>query len=257
MSMYHLVDHIENLVQEIADDSAVARDVNVIEVGGVTVGSNIGNATDGTLRVAVASDDVNLSAINTSTGDCKVDLDELYDCIDHTNKNLAVDNKRVNGNSITVNSGAISNGTQRICIADNDTNLLAINTNINSINTHLNDSNQPLYSNVTQFNGFTVRTGNGNYDLGCLRIVLANDDPNVSIIQQTIQNMYTAMQTPGGQVVGIYLDGNAPNVNKGNANAGTQRVCIADDDTNLSQLLAILSDVYDPVAHTLKVSVIP
>ena len=120
-------------------------DVNLDEVGGTATAVNTGNSTAGTQRVVNATDDPNLSNINTNSGltatnTTNIRSDTQLISADTTilagGVNLSkydTNQISINGNNIDVNTGNKSTGTQRMTIADDDTNLSTINTNIADI----------------------------------------------------------------------------------------------------------------------------
>lgn len=199
--------------------------------------------------------------------DIKGDLDILKDCVE--TQKLHVE-PSINGFTFSNAAGDTDLGTPRICIANNDVLLSSINTNIANLNSNLSNINTnivPAYDpgngriQVDQqtLNGYDYDAGAGNLSAGTQRICIASDDNLTGTI---------AIQT--GRVAGCVdlannllnvdnsmISGTVISVNSGNIDAGTQRVVIATDDTNLSNLSGILGDVWDPINHYLKVHIIP
>jgi hypothetical protein len=63
---YHTNSHVSASIQSEVTSSVSSSNVNIQKVGNQTTNTNTGNAGNGTLRVAVATDDVNLSAISAA-----------------------------------------------------------------------------------------------------------------------------------------------------------------------------------------------
>lgn len=110
--------------------------------------TNPGGSEDlahGCPRVCIATDDVNLSSINTWTG-------VLAACVDQVNDHIEVDTNAINGVTMAVNSGNNSAGVQRVCIATDDINLAAIKADIGTINTNIATMNTNLANIYTILN---------------------------------------------------------------------------------------------------------
>ena len=131
--------------------------VNVTKIGGVTPDIGAGNLDAATLRVAVATDDTNLSAINTAldikqsalrdgirgTGDKTLTTLEtaIGTLVKESGGNLAdiktaitgtldadVDVTTVGGETPDLGTGNVGDGTLRVAVATDDVNLSAIKT---------------------------------------------------------------------------------------------------------------------------------
>lgn len=120
-------------------------DVNLIEIGGTNTAVSSGNTNLGTQRVIIATDDPNLSNINTNSGltatnTLNIRSDTQLISADTTILSSGVNSNKYDtnqisilGTNIDVNSGNTSLGTQRMIIATDDPNLSNINTNIGDI----------------------------------------------------------------------------------------------------------------------------
>jgi len=194
--------------------------------------------------------------------DIKGDLDIVKDCVVSGNK-LKINLCELNDSGIARNAGNTDDGTIRVINATDDVNLASIASNIANINTNIVPAYDPGNGRVQvdqqTLNGFAIDAGAGNLSAGTQRICIASDDNLTGTI---------AIQT--GRVAGCVdlgnnllnvdnsmVSGTAISVNSGTTDAGTQRIVIATDDTNLSNISAILSDVWDPVNHYLNVHIIP
>lgn len=184
-----------------------------------------------TQRVVIANDDTNMSAVKT-------DLDEVYACIDHTNKHVEVDTNAINGVTMDVNAGNNSAGTQRVCISTDDVNLASIKTTMDHLNVCIDTEITTVLTDQTTIQGSIVSTNAGTLDFGTQRVCIATDDANLAAINTNTTEIYNCIDHVNKHVE---VDTNAINgvtmaVNSGNNGNGVQRVCIANDDANISYL---------------------
>jgi hypothetical protein len=108
-------------------------------------------------------------------------------------------NQNIAGTDVDSNSGNKSAATQRIVIADDDTNLSAIKIAVESLDNAV-DGN---YLNVNQnIAGTDVDSNSGNKSAATQRIVIADDDTNLSAIKIAVESLDNA------------VDGNYLNVNQ-------------------------------------------
>lgn len=239
MSIYREVKRIEEVVTA---TSLAGQDVNLIKVDGTAVSVEDGNITAGTQRVCIADNDTNLTAI-------KADLDELYACIDHVNKHVEVDTNAINGVITSVNVGTLDDGVQRVCIADNDTNIQSMQIIQQNLIDRYSNSQVNQYSGVAlqTLNGVDIEHNAGVLSDGVMRVCIADDDTNLGKLGACIDTGNNRVEVDVNAVGGTEIA-----VNSGILGGGVQRVCIADDDTNLLQLVTILTDVWDSTAHALR-----
>ena len=117
-------------------------------VGGSATDVGIGNAGSGTLRVAVATDDVNIAAIKTASeassdalGDIKAAVEgtlstSLQTAIPAgTNEIGGVNLVKIAGTAPSTNSGNVDSGVLRVTVATDDVNIAAIKTAADAIET--------------------------------------------------------------------------------------------------------------------------
>lgn len=228
-------------------------------------------------RMCIADDDLNLASINTG-------VTALATTVNMSGFQT-VDIATINGSVPSFNAGTLDGGTQRIAIATDDVNLASIKTNIQNLWTRNNDNSSGY---VPAFNvnlrgihyGATdsaIDVTSGDKSTGTIRVCIADNDTNLLAIKTDLDSIYTAVQVPGDILTDVWdssthnlhqnlrlLNGQTIEVNSGNKNSGTQRICIASDDiniatlnTNIANLNTILTDVYNVVTHTLKVTVVP
>jgi|ERR1044071_8670658 hypothetical protein len=184
----------------------------------------------------------------------------LSDCVTSGNK-IKTNFRELNDHVISSNSGNLEDGTLRVCIADNDTNLTAIKVASEQIASTINMAGFQAVD-IATINGTVVQEGAGSVGSGVQRVAIANDDTNLSAINTNVNNivpLVTAWNSGYVPAVNVNLLGvqfgagaNPIAVSNGNLNTATLRVCIADDDTNLAHINAILSDVWDSTAHALR-----
>lgn len=214
--------------------------VDLKTLNDTTIETNAGNVTAGCPRVCIATDDINLSTLAGT-----VNMAGL----------IATDMTSVNGTNTATNAGNVNDGSQRICIATDDVNISTINQSTSDLALSLNG----LYEVGVNFKGINdnpISAGDGNNDTGTLRVTMARDDYNLS---QLITNASGYLPAFHVNLRGIHngAEDKTIAVQSGNVSDGTPRICIATDDVNLANINAILSDVWDSTAHTLKVSIVP
>ncbi|MFA7086482.1 MAG: hypothetical protein WC145_07410 [Aliarcobacter sp.] len=108
--------------------------MDISRVGGEVVAAGSGNVDGGTLRVTVATDDVNASAIKTATeatrtaveGTVKTSIQTSIPS--GTNEIGGVNVAKVGGTAPTLGKGDAAAGTLRVAVATDDVNLSAIKT---------------------------------------------------------------------------------------------------------------------------------
>lgn len=234
---------------------------------------NSGNKAAGTQRVTIATDDLNQSTINANTTNIlsventissnaattainaaaiKAQTDNLSFATPSGYNSVNVNNKGINDNPFDIGTGTKYLGTQRVCIATDDTNLAAINTNSSTIATRT----QPLTNIQYDFSGtkqFAVATRDSSTLGKCaLGVGLARQDWNANP-----PGWNTYISTGPGNVATdpSYTD---PGSDVTLAH-GCPRVCIATDDVNLASIntkinsiYTILNDVWDSTNHYLR-----
>lgn len=136
--------------------------------------------------------------------------------------------------------------------------LTDIKTNTGNVSSCVNSSLHEMKVDLQGLGGTNISRGDGNNDGGCPRVTIARDDYN---IKQLIANSSGYMNAFLVAIRGIHLGGGEEDiaVATGNVTAGTMRVCIADNDTNLSNIAShlthidvILTDCWDSGAHALR-----
>lgn len=144
----------------------VSGSSNIASLAGHAVDTKDGDKTTGTLRVTIADNDTNLiklsNAVTSSKFQCEITNEptvaidgtvnvsgtvvannqmftDLDDCIDTTNHVVAQNLQQITGYTVEVGPGSVSGplesiiGVQRVCIADNDTNLSQMNTKLGTL----------------------------------------------------------------------------------------------------------------------------
>jgi len=222
-------------------------DIGDVDVTSLPLTFNSGNKDATCQRIVIATDDVNMSAIKSS-------LDSLDNAVDGNYLNV---NANIAGTDVDSNSGNKSAATQRVVIADDDTNLSAIKTAVQILDNAIDGTEMrcdiiaSLPAGTNAIGKLSANSGvdigdvdvtslpltfnSGNKDATCQRVVVATDDVNLSAIKSSLDNLDNAVD-------GNYLNVNANiagtdvDSNSGNKSAATQRVVIADDDVNLSAI---------------------
>jgi len=196
--------------------------VGLAKIGGADTAVGAGETNSGTLRVAVASNDVNLSAIKTATEALATALDAPLSTI-ATEATVGTLAKESGGNLDTIataTGAAAATLSSKLDIAQTtlrDTLLAtlqgastkdlttlqvaldAVETAIEgTVKTSLQTSipagtNEIGGVNVTKVAGTAVSVGSGNLDAGTARITAATDDPNLSAIKTATESSATAL----------------------------------------------------------------
>lgn len=221
------------------------QDVNLKQVGGVTVATGSGVMSTGTQRVAIASDNDAISVKQGTATNLKAQAEvyqggtavgaaaplqvSLANTGANSNKllvtpdsvalpaNQSVNVNQVGGTAISVNSGTKDNGTQRMVIATDQPNLTT-----------------PLNVNNAQVNGVTVSTGSGVMGTGVQRVAISSDNDAVAV-----KGTYKYLRTVTGTLTITSLNSLA-----NSATAGWQSARI-DNTSNLYEdiLLSIKLDM--------------
>jgi len=201
-----------------------------------------------------------LTSIATNTSNTAANTLVLSDCVTSGNK-IKTNFRELNDHVISANSGNLEDGTLRVCIASNDVNLEAIKVASEQVASTVNMAGFQAVD-IATINGTVVQEGAGILGSGVQRVAIANDDTNLSAINTNVNNivpLVTAWNSGYVPAINVNLLGvqfgagaNPISVANGNVTTATLRVTIADDDTNLAHINAILSDVWDSTAHALR-----
>lgn len=160
---------------------------NLTQVGGNSIAVNSGNLSSGVPRFCIATNDVNISSMNTN-------LSTISGAVSSNLMNI--NTTELNGIGIAVNSGNLDNGTQRMCIASNDTLTNSINSNIfimsqavDGVTTNkfkckimdtsgnaVNVTSNSLNVNQAFLNSVAPSVGSGVNGTGVQRVSVATDD---------------------------------------------------------------------------------
>jgi hypothetical protein len=216
---------------------------DIAKIAGTGVSVNSGTKDAGCQRVVIATDDVNLSAINTTNT-------TLAGAVSSSKMNNNISS--VAGTTISVNSGVKDNGCVRVCGASDDTSWskLSVLTNaqytfptgldksISVCNRESSISRQcgigigiarhdGVDTSVIGYNAF-IATGSGNISAAptytgsgdnkdtyaCPRVVIATDDVNLSAMKTDLDNIYTKVtameaniQTMTNILAAVYVPG--------------------------------------------------
>lgn len=119
-------------------------------------------------------------------------------------------------------------------------------------------------SNIASLKGVAIDSDRGDYGPATLRVTIAENDPNLAGIKNTTDLLSPCIDTvnnilnTNNQSVQGYTWEVGPGDNQGAAEAilGVPRVCIADNDTNLSAVKTMADELYnciDNVNHHLEV----
>lgn len=196
---------------DIGGDVPDTMDISHIDGEDVDTGS--GDADGGTLRVAVATDDVNLSAIKTAVeGTVKTSLQTAIPA--GINDIGGVNVTKVAGMAPDVGTGNAGAGTIRVTVATDDANLAEMKGDVESILTQVDAKTSTL-----------AKESGGNLDT----IVTTLG----GTIKTSLQSSIPAGTNEIGGVDVVKVGGTAPTLDKGDADGGTLRVAVATDDENL------------------------
>lgn len=183
---------------------------NVNAIGGVMISRNAGNVDDGVQRVCIATNDSKLTDIATNTNNTynsantiHNDLTILTNCVNQVNNHVEVDTNAINGIQMASDSGNLSGGVQRVCIATNDVNISAMAADLDTLTNRI----EGVASGYVSGLGVVLRgikfgagdeplnSGAGNYDVGTLRVCIATNDVNISAMKLKIDSMQTDINT--------------------------------------------------------------
>src|SRR6478736_1650785 len=175
--------------------------VNLCELNDAGISRNSGDLEDGTPRMCIASNDVNISAVKSNTDNMSTVLTNLNACLDTFRNKVTVDLSKINTNTISVDAGVNDAGVIRVAVADNDTNLSLINTYINALNTLVQAWNSGYVPAVNvnlrgiQYGAGAnpISVGAGASDNATIRMTIANDDTNLSAMKTKIDSIYTIL----------------------------------------------------------------
>ena len=223
-------------------------------VGGSATDVGSGNAGSGTLRVAVATDDVNIAAIKTASEASSDALDDIKAAVEGTlgtslqtaipagtNEIGGVNMVKIAGTAPSMDSGNVDSGVLRVTVATDDVNLSAIKAAVEKID-DLQDAT--VAEGAVPTKGIQISLDNGT------TTTFAQCDANGSL-KTTLQTALPAGTNEIGGVNQTKVAGTAVSVNSGVLDAGTQRVAIATDDVNLSAIKTAaekMDDIQDALA---------
>jgi len=133
---------------------------------------------------------------------------------------------------LTFNSGNKDGTCQRVVVATDDINISAIKASLDNIDNAVDGNYLNVNANIA---GTDVDSNSGNKSAATQRIVIADDDVNISAIKASLDNIDNAVD---GNYLNINqnIAGTDVDSNSGNKSAASQRVVIATDDVNLSAI---------------------
>lgn len=182
-----------------------------------------------TLEAGLTISATELTNIETATESTATNTLALSNCI-LTNQ-IKTNLKTVNDTTVATNSGNLSAGCQRVCIASDDVNLSEVYSCIDHVNKHVE-------TDVNCFNGVTTAVNQGFLSNGTLRVAIATDDINIANMNTEITKLGTVVDEATDcvhidlkTIKGITLENN-----QGYLSNGVPRVCIAQDDINVARL---------------------
>lgn len=225
-----------------------------------------GTTSNGTQRVCISNDDVNLQALHNCCDSVATDhlhveianqpvdvnngvFTSVDQAIDNTNHWFQNNVAAISGVATNTSSGTIGSGTQRICIATDDVNVSAINTSSALLADCVVGGAHTLNVYPQSDNALYVDGGNGD-TLGVANMIRKFN------VSAPGTNNTTAHCFPVSGSGNINADPTYFSLSNGHPGA-CPRVCIATDDINLAKINAILTDVWDSTNHYLKVHTIP
>ena len=192
---------------------------NLEEISGTTVDSNSGNKSAGTLRVTLATDQVQL------TNALKVDGSAVTQPVSGTVTatvastslaGLQVDQRKVNGVSINVGTGAAGTGTPRVAVASDSSIILAAG----SASIGILGANSGV-----DIGDVTINNSTGG------SAVNIQDGGNTITVDGTVTVTLASTSISGLEVNQTEIKGVAVSVGNGTTDTGTQRVTISSDST--------------------------
>ncbi len=161
-----------NAIGKLSANSGV--DIGDVDVTSLPLTFNSGNKDATCQRIVIATDDVNLSAIKSS-------LDNIDNSVDGNYLNI---NQNIAGTDVDSNSGNKSAATQRVVIADDDVNVSAIKTSLQAIDNAVDGNYLNINQNIA---GTDVDANSGNKSAATQRVVIADDDVNLSAIKTAVE----------------------------------------------------------------------
>ena len=196
-------------------------------VGGSATDVGSGNAGSGTLRVAVATDDVNIAAIKTASEASSDALNDIKAAVEGTlgtslqtaipagtNEIGGVNLVKIAGTAPSTDSGNVDSGVLRVTVATDDVNLSAIKAAVEKID-DLQDATAAEAAAATK--GIQISLDNGT------TTTFAQCDANGSL-KTTLQTALPAGTNEIGGVDVVKVAGAAPST------AGKIDVLVADGD---------------------------
>jgi hypothetical protein len=237
------------------------QSVNTDQWNGNTVSTNSGNKDAGTLRITIATDQVQL------TNALKVDGSGVTQPVSGTvtanagsgtftnqQSNITADydtgagtqTMTMFGIALPASGGSVPGGT-----ATNPFQVSLANTGANSNKLLVTPDSVALpahqSTNVDQLNGTTADTNSGNKSAGTLRVVLATDQPALT---NKLLVTPDSVALPAHQSTNVdQLNGTTADTNSGNKSAGTLRVVLATDQPALTNKLLVTPDSVALPAH--------
>ena len=217
-------------------------------VGGSATDVGSGNAGSGTLRVAVATDDVNIAAIKTASEASSDALNDIKAAVEGTlgtslqtaipagtNEIGGVNLVKIAGTAPSTDSGNVDSGVLRVTVATDDVNIAAIKTAVEKI-----DDIQDV---VVAEGGVATKGVQICLDDGVdTQFAQCDASGNLSV------NLQTSIPAGTNEIGGVNISkvaGTAVSVNSGILDAGVQRVAIATDDVNLSAIKTAVEKIDD------------
>jgi len=217
-------------------------------VGGSATDVGSGNTGSGTLRVAVATDDVNIAAIKTASEASSDALNDIKAAVEGTlgtslqtaipagtNEIGGVNLVKIAGTAPSTDSGNVDSGVLRVTVATDDVNIAAIKTAVEKI-----DDIQDV---VVAEGGVATKGVQICLDDGVdTQFAQCDASGNLSV------NLQTSIPAGTNEIGGVNISkvaGTAVSVNSGILDAGVQRVAIATDDVNLSAIKTAVEKIDD------------
>lgn len=134
-------------------------EVDTNAINGVTMAVNSGNKDNGTQRIAIATNDVNLAAINTNAATTATLLNGwVGGYLPGVNVVLRGIHFGAGDENIAASSGNITNGTLRVAVADDDTNIAPMKAYMNTAQDKLNYIDININSMLTAINLIKTNT---------------------------------------------------------------------------------------------------
>jgi len=118
-------------------------------------------------------------------------IKKLSDCVNTVNDQIQVNINGISGSTLSTNSGDVDNGTQRITIADNDTNISSIKTNLDELYACVDHVNKHIEVDTNAINGIILAVNSGTNDNGTQRVCISTDDVNLKKISDCINTTTT------------------------------------------------------------------